>query len=61
LWWRTRSTGTNWNTVGTFAQKVAAGREVLNITTPFSDQLRASWTVAGTALSFTFSVQGYIE
>lgn len=53
--------GTTWNTVGTFAQKVAAGREVVNITTPFSDQLRVRWTVAGTTPSFTFSVVGYVE
>lgn len=48
--------GTNWNTVGTFAQKVAAGREVINITTPFADAIRISWTVAGTTPSFTFAV-----
>lgn len=48
--------GTNWNTVGTFAQKTAAGREVINIETPFSDRLRVRWTVAGTSPSFTFSV-----
>lgn len=53
--------GTTWNTVGTFAQKVAVGREVLNITTPFTDRLRLSWTVAGTTPSFTFSVLGYVE
>lgn len=53
--------GTNWNTVATFAQKVAVGREVLNITTPFADRLRVSSTIAGTTPSFTFSVLGYIE
>lgn len=53
--------GTNWNVVGTFAQKVAAGREVVNITIPFTDRLRARWTVAGTGPSFTFSVLGYVE
>jgi hypothetical protein len=53
--------GTNWNVVGTFAQKVGPGREVINVTSPFSDRLRARWTVAGTAPSFTFSVLVYSE
>lgn len=53
--------GTTWNAVGTFAQRVAAGREVVNVTTPFSDRLRARWTVGGTAPSFTFSVIVYSE
>lgn len=48
--------GTNWNTVGTFAQKTAAGREVVNVTTPFADRIRVRWTVGGTIPSFTFSV-----
>ncbi len=48
--------GTNWNTVGTFAQKVAAGREVLNVTSPFARRLRVSWTIAGGTPSFTFAV-----
>lgn len=49
--------GTNYNTIGTFAQKVAAGREVINITTPFSDTIRVKHTVGGTTPSFTFSVR----
>lgn len=53
--------GTNYNTVATFAQKVAAGREVVRVTTPFSDTLRVRWTVGGTTPSFTFSVLGYFE
>jgi hypothetical protein len=53
--------GTNWNVVGTFAQKTAPGREVVNVTTPFADRLRARWTVAGTAPSFTFDVVVYSE
>lgn len=53
--------GTNWNVVGTFAQRVAAGREVINITTPFSDTLRARWTVGGTTPSFTFKIDAYVE
>lgn len=53
--------GTNWNVVGTFAQKTAAGREVINLSTPFADTLRARWTVGGTTPSFTFSVLAYSE
>lgn len=48
--------GANWNTIGTFAQKTAASREVLNVTTPFANQIRVSWTIAGTTPSFTFAV-----
>jgi len=48
--------GVNYNTIGTFAQKTAAGREVINVTVPFSETLRVSWTVAGTNPSFTFAV-----
>lgn len=48
--------GTNWNTIGTFAAKTAVGREVINITTPFSNRIRARWTISGTSPSFTFSV-----
>lgn len=48
--------GTTWNTIGTFAQKTAAGREVINVTSPFAKRIRVSWTVGGTTPSFTFSV-----
>lgn len=48
--------GTNYNTIATFTQKVAAGRQVVDVTTPFADTLRARWTIAGTTPSFTFSV-----
>lgn len=48
--------GTTFNTIGTFAQKTAVSREVINITTPFSDRLRVTWTIAGTTPSFTFVV-----
>lgn len=51
--------GTNWNVIGTFAQKIAVGREVINITTPFSETLRARWTVGGTGPSFTFGIRIY--
>jgi hypothetical protein len=53
--------GVNWNTIGTFAQRAAAGREVVSVTTPFTDRLRARWTVGGTTPSFTFSVKVYTE
>ncbi len=50
--------GVNWNTIGTFAQKTGAGqREVINVTSPFSDRIRARWTLGGTTPSFTFSVR----
>ncbi len=48
--------GTNWNTIGTFSQKTGPAREVITITTAFSDQVRARWTLGGTTPSFTFSV-----
>lgn len=48
--------GTNYNVVGTFAQKVATGREVINVTIPFARRLRVRYTIAGTTPSFTFSV-----
>lgn len=53
--------GVTWNTIGTFAQKTAAGREVINVTTPFTDLVRVSWTIAGTTPSFTFAVDAYIQ
>lgn len=54
--------GSNWNTIGTFAQLGAAGREVINITTPFADQLRVTWTIGGTATpTFTFAVIAVYE
>jgi hypothetical protein len=53
--------GTTWNVIGTFAQKTGPGREVINVTSPFTDRLRARWTVAGTTPSFTFAVDVYSE
>jgi hypothetical protein len=53
--------GTNWNTIGTFAQKTTTGREVINVTGLFSDQMRVRWTVGGTTPSFTFAVDAYTE
>jgi hypothetical protein len=48
--------GSTWNTVGTFAQKTAVGREVVNVSAPFSDRVRVRWTIGGVTPSFTFSV-----
>lgn len=53
--------GTNWNTIGTFAAKTAAGREVINVTTPFAETVRATWTITGTTPSFTFSILAHAE
>ena len=53
--------GTNWNVIGTFAQRTAAGRQVIDITAAFADRIRIRWTVAGTGPSFTFSVSWYVE
>lgn len=53
--------GTTWNTIGTFAQKTASAREIINITTPFANTLRVLWTIAGTTPSFTFTVDWYAE
>ena len=53
--------GTNWNVIGTFAQKTAVGREVINITSPFTDQIRVRHTIGGTTPSFTFSVSIYAQ
>ncbi len=52
--------GSNWYPVATFAQKTATGREVVNVTAPFTDRLRVRWTVGGTPAA-TFSVLGYVE
>ena len=48
--------GTNWNTIATFAQATAVTREVIRVTTAFTDQLRVVGTIAGTTPSFTFAV-----
>jgi hypothetical protein len=48
--------GTTFNQIGAFAQKTTVSREVINITTPFTDRIRVTWTIAGTTPSFTFVV-----
>ncbi len=52
--------GTNWNVVGTFTQRTGIGRQVIALSTPFSDRLRVRWTVGGTPAP-TFSVVSYSE
>lgn len=53
--------GVNFNTIGTFAQRTAVGRQVIDITTPFSDTVRIRWTIGGGTPSFTFAVDCYSE
>lgn len=51
----TSADGATWRTLGTFAQKTAAGVERKSF--PGADRfVRATWTIAGTTPSFTFSV-----
>lgn len=53
--------GATFNTIGTFAQKTAASREVVNITGVFSDKVRVRWTIGGAGPSFTFNVKASVE
>ncbi len=53
--------GVTWNTIGTFAQRTAVGREVINITIPFSETVRVGWTIGGTTPSATFAVDWYMQ
>jgi hypothetical protein len=53
--------GVNFNTIAAFAQKTAAGREVVNITGAFSESVRVRWVVGGTSPSFTFACDWYIR
>jgi hypothetical protein len=53
--------GINYNTIGTFAQKTAAGREVINIAAPFAETLRVSWTIGGSNPTFTFGLDWFIQ
>ena len=48
--------GTNFNTIATFAQATGVTREVIRLTTAFTDQLRVVGTIAGTTPSFTCEV-----
>ena len=53
--------GTNFYTIATFAQKVTTGREVIRVSTAFTDTLRVSFTITGTTPSFTFSVKSFAD
>lgn len=45
--------GANWNPIGAFAPATEAGRQVLNITEPFSDLIRITWSIPdGSAYAF---------
>lgn len=48
--------GTNWDALGTFTAKTAAGREVITINPWVGRRLRARWAITGTTPSFTFDV-----
>lgn len=49
--------GTNWDALGTFAAKTAAGREVITVNPVIGTRLRVRWAITGTTPSFTFSVR----
>ena len=54
--------GSNWNTIATFTQATGTGTDMQNVTAPFGDQVRLSWTVGGTATpTFTFTVKCHSE
>ena len=48
--------GTNWNTIATFVQATGVTREVIRLTSAFTDRLRVVGTIDGTEPSFTFAV-----
>jgi hypothetical protein len=48
--------GTNYNTIATFATANAVTREVIRLTSAFTDNLRVVWVIEGTTPSFTFNV-----
>lgn len=49
--------GSVWTTLQAFAQKTAAGTEVVRITNPFHNRIRATYTVGGTTPSFTATLK----
>ena len=53
--------GTNWFPIATFTAITAVGSQVQRVTVPHTDQVRATWTIAGTTPSVTFDVQYYAE
>lgn len=52
--------GSNWDTVASFTQATATGREVKRITN-FSRYMRINYTIDGTTPNFTFSVKAFIK
>jgi hypothetical protein len=48
--------GTNYNTIATFATASAVTREVIRLTSAFTDKLRVVYVIEGTTPSFTFNV-----
>jgi hypothetical protein len=48
--------GTNYNTIATFATASGVTREVIRLTSPFTDNLRVVYVIEGTTPSFTFNV-----
>ena len=53
--------GTNYNTIATFAQATAVTREVIRLTTAFTDQLRVVGTIGGTTPVFIFGVLAWAD
>ena len=53
--------GSNWNTIATFAQATGVTREVIRLTTAFTDQLRVVGTIAGTTPVFIFGVLAWAD
>lgn len=53
--------GSEFNTLGSFAQKTGVATERITVTIPFANKLRILWTIGGTTPSFTFSVQWVLK
>ena len=53
--------GTNYNTIATFATASGVTREVIRLTTAFTDRLRVVWVIEGTTPSFTFNVATWAD
>jgi hypothetical protein len=53
--------GATWNAIGTFTAVTAAGRQVINVTNPFSDRVRVQTALTGTTPSATYAVDAYTE
>jgi hypothetical protein len=51
----------NFNQIAAFTQKTGPGREVVNITVPFTESVRVRWTITGSGASFTFSVSMFAQ